>query len=432
MTGPLLRRYRAERWLRKDFPGQRTKVLAIVRSRLADKGVALGHADLEDCYSQAFAGLYAAVLEGVEVENPTGWLVTVTFRRAIDESRAAARRRIAWEELTVGRSFAASEEISPVAPHPDIAGALDDRATLRHLFEGLRSTFTRRECEAASLCYLQGLTRAEAAKQMGISETRMRKLMEGAGPGRPGLAGKVGDLLSTIKAGEWCEQQSSLMRAYALGILDPAGKRHELAVAHTRECSACRAHVASLRGLAAVLPPLPFTLLLARGGGALAGTAGGAGGGRGATTATGTVGSGAGTGAWTGAGWLGGAGSLGAKFAVVAIAAVSAGFALHGSGAHGSSGHATRGGTKPSLVSSGARSGGSLVESLTPARHGAPRRASAPRRSRKVVAGKHSHYPKRSLTAGSTPAPEFSPERVRASSTSVPTRSTSSAGEFGF
>ncbi len=100
---------------------------------------------------------------------------------------------------------------------------------------------------------------------MGVSEARMRKLMEGAGPGRPGVAGKVGELLETIKAGGWCEQQSSLMRAYAFGILDPDGERHALAVAHCRECPACRAHVASLRGLASVLPlPLLPRLAVAR------------------------------------------------------------------------------------------------------------------------------------------------------------------------
>jgi hypothetical protein len=48
------------------------------------------------------------------------------------------------------------------------------------------------------------------------------------------------------------------MRAYAFGILDPDGGRYALAVAHTRDCPACRAHVAALRGLASVLPPLPF------------------------------------------------------------------------------------------------------------------------------------------------------------------------------
>ena len=90
---------------------------------------------------------------------------------------------------------------------------------------------------------------------MGISESRMRKLMEGPGPGRPGVAGKVGELVETIRGGGWCEEQGSLMRGFAFGILDPQGERYRLALAHQRECPACRAYVLSLRGLAAVLPP---------------------------------------------------------------------------------------------------------------------------------------------------------------------------------
>ncbi len=78
--------------------------------------------------------------------------------------------------------------------------------------------------------------------------------MEGRGPGRPGVAGKVGELLEAIRGGEWCEQQGSLMRGLAFGILDPGGERYRLARLHQRECPACRAYVLSLRGLAAVLP----------------------------------------------------------------------------------------------------------------------------------------------------------------------------------
>jgi RNA polymerase sigma factor (sigma-70 family) len=429
MTHSALRRYRAERLLRKDFPALRAKVLAVVRSRLATKGVALGHADLDDCYSQAFAGLYATVLEGEEVESPTGWLVTVTYRRAIDESRAAARRRTAWEELTVFRSLVGIEDLPSSAPHPDVAGALDDRATLRHLFEGLRSSLSPREREAASLCYLQGLTRAEAAKQMGIGEARMRKLMEGDASGRQGVAGKVGELLATIKAGDWCERQSSLMRAYAFGILDPEGERHELAVAHTRECPACRTHVASLRGLAAVLPPLPLTLLLA-GGGAAAGTGApstaSAGAGPGMSTGTG-AGSGAGT------GWIGGIGSLGAKLAVLGTVALAGGFALHGSGAHGSSGRASRPAIESSLTSDGSRSSFSLVAPLAPARHSATIRKPPAHRSRRPGVT-HTHRSPRpvSAPAATTTAPEFSPERVGSPSVGAPARSTPSTGEFGF
>jgi len=92
---------------------------------------------------------------------------------------------------------------------------------------------------------------------MGLSEARMRKLMEGRGPERPGVAGKVAALVTAIGDGDWCEQQASLMRGLALGVLDPHGERYRLAQAHREQCPACRAYVRSLRGLAAVLPPLP-------------------------------------------------------------------------------------------------------------------------------------------------------------------------------
>jgi hypothetical protein len=127
----------------------------------------------------------------------------------------------------------------------------------------------------------------------------MRKLMEGAGPGRPGVAGKVGELIETIRGGGWCEEQGSLMRGLAFGILDPEGERYQLALAHRSECPACRAYILSLRGLAAVLP-VPMFLPGVLGTGALAGA--GAGVGAGAGTGVGAGGAGAGAGAGTGAG----------------------------------------------------------------------------------------------------------------------------------
>ena len=265
-----LRHYRAERLLRKGFGELRSKVLAIVRARLRAKGLTLDRADLEACYAQAWHGLYAAVLAGETVESPEAWLVLVTFRRAVDELRSPSRADLGGEddvaaldgEIERARASATGNATlaGAAASEPDLAAALDDRARLRSLFEAVRSRLSVRECEAVSLCYLQGLSRAEAAARMDISERRMQKLMEGSGGASTGVAGKFGELLAVIQAGEWCEQQSSLMRAYALGILDPDGERHALAVAHTRACPACRAHVAALRGLASVLPPLPFAL----------------------------------------------------------------------------------------------------------------------------------------------------------------------------
>ena len=87
-----MRRYRADRLLRREFEGMRARVLAGVRARLQMAGVTLDPADLEACYSQAWHGLYATMLEGrTEVANPEGWLALVTYRRAIDEHRARLR-----------------------------------------------------------------------------------------------------------------------------------------------------------------------------------------------------------------------------------------------------------------------------------------------------------------------------------------------------
>jgi predicted metal-dependent hydrolase len=41
-------------------------------------------------------------------------------------------------------------------------------------------------------------------------------------------------LVGKIRDDEWCEEQGSLMRGFAYGILDPQGERYQLALAHTR------------------------------------------------------------------------------------------------------------------------------------------------------------------------------------------------------
>ena len=223
--------------------------------------------DLDACYSQAWQGLYAAVLDGEEIANPAAWLALVTYRRAIDEHRS--RRAIALGSRA-GDHAVAPASLAPddqPADRRDIAADLDDRARLRQLFEALRGRLSAREQQAATLCYLQGLSRADAAARMGVSESRMRKLMEGRGAGSPGVAAKMGALVHTIGAGEWCEEQGSLMRGFAYGILDPDGERHRLALLHRDACPACRAYVLSLRGLAAVFPPVPALLHWALGAG---------------------------------------------------------------------------------------------------------------------------------------------------------------------
>ena len=169
-------------------------MLATVRGRLGASGARLDPSDLEGCYAQAWQGLYAAVLDGQEIANPTGWLTIVTFRRAVEELRADRHiDRAHGHHVASGEPGSSRASTWDPAEEPDLAAELDDRMRLRQLFEGLRGRLNGREREAAAFCYLQGLSRSEAAARMGISEARMRKLMDGQGPGRPGVAGKVGE-----------------------------------------------------------------------------------------------------------------------------------------------------------------------------------------------------------------------------------------------
>jgi DNA-directed RNA polymerase specialized sigma24 family protein len=330
MSPRTVRRYRAELLLRKEFEGLRGRVTASARARLRGYGVSLDPSDLDACYSAAWQGLYMAMLEGQEIENPAGWLTVATFRRAIEEHRADGRARRLSERMQDGAGGAwcvGQGSMRDAASRHDLAGELDDRVRLRQLFEGLRGRLSAREREAAVLCYLQGFSRAQAAERMGVSEKRMRKLMEGAGAGRPGVAGKVGALVEAIRDGEWCEEQGSLMRALAYGVLDPAGERYQLALLHRSQCPACRSYVLSLRGLAATLPPvfLPWGLgaaALAGGGARVGAEATRTGAGAGALSASGAAGAGAGAGGAAGGGWLL---AGGAKLAAGCVLALSLG-----------------------------------------------------------------------------------------------------------
>ena len=296
--------------------------------------------------------------------------------------------------------------------------------------EGISARLSGREREAAVLCYLHGFSRAQAAARMGVSEPRMRKLMEGRGPGRPGVAGKVGALVQSIRDGDWCEEQGSLMRGFAFGILDPDGERYRLARVHRGECPACRAYVASLRGLAGALPPvlLPWGL----GAGALAqltegAHVGSAAAGAGVTGATGgatgaqlgrglggtlgaSAGAGAGAGGAAGGGWLLAGGPLGAKLAVGCLLALGVGA---GCVALGEAGHQHRRPAHRAVAAarhlgahvpdgSTALAEDELGQPLTPAGGGSIAESSHPRSSSAT-----------SLTSSARASREFGPEQAQ-------------------
>jgi RNA polymerase sigma factor (sigma-70 family) len=240
---------RGRRWadeiVSRDYPRLKRGVLNGMRSQLNRYGLRYDELDLEEFYNSAWQTLYTKLSAGHEIRNPEGFLVAVACRRAIDEARQS--RGLDRD------SFAEPEQQG--AEH-DIDEELDRRVLLRHFREGLKEKLTYRECQAATLCLILGLTRPRAAELLGVSRDRMERIMDDA-------QRKIGAFIPTITNGEWCEEHESMMRAYALGVHAVDGERYQLAKAHLDGCSRCQRFVLELRGLAGLIPPVGMPVALA-------------------------------------------------------------------------------------------------------------------------------------------------------------------------
>lgn len=245
---------RVETEVERDYARLKPEILRTVRGKLAAAGAPIDDSDLDASYNQAWHALYAELRAGVEIANRKGFLVQLTYRRAVDELRAARRARPAG-----------AGEPDEAGADPDLDGLLDDRIRLRQLVQGLRERLGGRELRAAALCYVHGYSRPEAAQALGVGRRRMEKIMDSASK-------EVTALVGELRSGEWCESRRSLIGAYALGLLDAGGERRRLAEEHLRDCPACRHRVLCMRGLAAVAPPVSALLaaLQADGGAAAA------------------------------------------------------------------------------------------------------------------------------------------------------------------
>jgi hypothetical protein len=178
----------------------------------------------------------------------------------------------------------------------------------------MRSSLSQRELQAATLCYVYGLSRPEAAEQVGVRPKRMEKIMDE-------VSRKLRPVLASIKEGTWCEDRAVLINQFALGALEVDSDEYREAVDHLADCPGCRRHVLGTRGLTAVTIPSGL-LLLALTGAATAGAAGVAAASSGAGTAGGAS---AGGGAAAAGGGAGIAGAAQIAAVVAAIAAVAAG-----------------------------------------------------------------------------------------------------------
>jgi DNA-directed RNA polymerase specialized sigma24 family protein len=250
-------RLRAQRQLERDYEALKPSTLRSLAAKLHARSLSVPDADLEGYYNQAWHALFEQMSDGAAIANTGGFLVQVAYRRALDDLRRSGPPR------------ADLAAVEAQARDDDTLERLDDRRRLREFVEAMREELDERERTAASLCYLHGYTRPQAAQAMGLSDGRMKKVMDD-------VSRTVGRFTREIAAGTRCELRQSSNKAYALGLLDPDGERYAVVRAHLDDCSACRADVLRMRGLAIVAPPvlLPWGLALA------AGAVGGAGAGK--------------------------------------------------------------------------------------------------------------------------------------------------------
>ena len=226
---------RFERVISAHYESLKPEVLATVRGKLAVDNLHPDPSDLDAAYNAAWHALYEhSRKHGKEIGNLGGWLATITYRRAIDDVRSARMKYRA--------PVAVDDSASRLGYEHDLDGEIADRQRYHQWLVSVRLRLNAREQQAVSLCVLHEHSRRDASDIMGIDIKRLDKIMVAANK-------KLGGLLEAINRGDWCEDQRSLIKAYAFGLHEEGGERHALAVAHVMECQACAAYVRSLRGL---------------------------------------------------------------------------------------------------------------------------------------------------------------------------------------
>ena len=251
---------RFERVIAECYESLKPEVLSTVRGKLSVDSLHPDPSDLEAAYNAAWHALYERSREHEEeVGNLGGWLATITYRRAIDDVRRARMKYHA--PVSVG------EGLSQLGYEHDVDGEIADRQRYHQWLMSVRLRLNAREQQAVSLCVLHEHPRRDASDIMGIDIKRLDKIMVAANK-------KLGGMLEAINRGDWCQDQRSLIKAYALGLHEEGGERHALALAHVMDCQACAAYARSLRGLSAVVPAPALLASAVGASGGIAGTLG--------------------------------------------------------------------------------------------------------------------------------------------------------------
>ncbi len=175
----------------------------------------------------AWQGLYAAVLDGEEIANPAGWLVLVTFRRAIEEHRARSPHRARSGAGRWRRRGALAGRRVERRPR---GRARRSQRGCASLFEGLRARLERARARGRGALLPAGPLARRGGRADGRQRGAHAQADGGRGAGEPGRRGKVGELVrSDPRRRAGARSRRSLMRALAFGMLDPDGERYRLA-----------------------------------------------------------------------------------------------------------------------------------------------------------------------------------------------------------
>jgi RNA polymerase sigma factor (sigma-70 family) len=156
----------------------------------------LGHAqDAEDAFQATFLVLLRKAASLRQRELLGNWLYGVAYRTALDARAVAARRR------------ALERQVSPM-PEPEAADAADVWRELRPLLDRELSRLPDKYRVPVVLCYLEGRTRRDVARQLGLPAgtlsgrlTTARRMLAGRLARHGGLALSGGALAAALCQG---------------------------------------------------------------------------------------------------------------------------------------------------------------------------------------------------------------------------------------
>jgi DNA-directed RNA polymerase specialized sigma24 family protein len=237
-------REQAEAVANANYEALKEVVLRSAGRRLLVRGVRLDRADLEAAYNLAWHGVCQAIGRGRSPENLAGLLVDITSKRAIDIYRQRNESMHAEGDLEGG-----------VAGRDDLVERVDDQQKIELLVERLKDRLNDAQRKAVTLCILQGYTRPEAARILGVEEAAFGRVMDRA-------IKQIAAVVATIDTrgcgdGEWARALCS----FAVGAMSEDSPDFRRVAEHVRDCATCQRYVFGLRGLAAVLPPYVLPLV---------------------------------------------------------------------------------------------------------------------------------------------------------------------------